>query len=94
MGWSGHVDVSVGVAIRFLDEERTVPYVHNCGDYQGSGHDVKVTISCLEEAEGADPEGLTAYAVYATFHGDLAAQPTTAVCQIDIAMHESINVYQ
>ncbi|EFX83001.1 hypothetical protein DAPPUDRAFT_316101 [Daphnia pulex] len=84
---SGDIDVSVAIATRFLDEAATRPIVHQCGDYQGTANDVVVTVSCLEEREGADIEGYTGYAIYAQFHGDVANQDA-AICQMDIVLYD------
>jgi hypothetical protein len=84
--------VSVAIATRFLDEAATRPIVHQCGDYQGTANDVMVTVSCLEEREGADIEGYTGYAIYAQFHGDVANQDA-AICQMDIVLYDSTYIF-
>ena len=84
----GDIDVSVAIATRFLDEAATRPIVHKCGEYHGTANDVMVTVSCLEEGEGADIEGYTGYAIYAQFHGDVANQDA-AICQMDIVLYDS-----
>ncbi|KAI9556542.1 hypothetical protein GHT06_016332 [Daphnia sinensis] len=84
---NGNVDVSVAIAIRFLDEGSTRPILHKCGEYQGTANDVMVTVSCIGESENADLEGYTGYAVYARFHGDISSS-TIAICQMDIVLHD------
>ena len=75
--------MSVAIATRFLDEDDTRPIVHKCGEYLGTANDIMITVSCLEEGEGANIEGYAGYAVYAQFHGDVANQDA-AICQMDI----------
>lgn len=80
--------MTVAIATRFLDEASTRPIVHKCGEYQGTAKDVMVTVSCIEDSEGADLDGLSGYAVYARFHGDVSSQ-VVEICQMDIVLHDS-----
>ena len=81
------VDVSVAVATRFLDEtDQTIPVLSECGRYQGPIVDdgMKVSISCLDSAD--DQNGLSGFAVYAQFSGDLSV---ASICQMDIVLYDS-----
>ena len=91
--YSGNVDVSVAIALRFLDEAYTKPIVHKCGEYHGTADNVMVTVNCADEEDGPNSEGYTGYAVYAQFHGDVTNQ-MASICQMDIVLNESIILFK
>ncbi len=82
----GFVDVSVSVATSFLNDPdpSSTSAVYHCGRYVGPAGDFMVSFSCMQD----DPEGLSGYAIYARFNGELSRGNT--ICQMDIVLHDSI----